>query len=111
VVWAAKEVIRHEFGHDVHVLLLLLVAVIAGCVVYMAVADRRIRREAGRRVGTADVPVGAEPDERAADATERMALVAARVLLEDERYDYSPRKTSDVLELPSRLPDSAREAL
>jgi hypothetical protein len=41
---------------------LVIVVVVAG-VVYIAIHDRRIRRETGRQVGTADIPVGATSQE------------------------------------------------
>jgi hypothetical protein len=43
--------------------------VVAG-VVYIAIHDRRIRRETGRQVGTADIPVGATPQELDKSVTE-----------------------------------------
>ena len=43
---------------------LVIVVVLAG-VVYTAIHDRRIRRETGRQVGTADIAVGATSQERA----------------------------------------------
>ena len=48
--------------------LLLVALVIIGTVagaVYIAIHDRRIRRETGRQVGTADTAVGARSQERA----------------------------------------------
>ncbi len=48
-------------------LIIVVVAVAVGGAVYIAVANRRTRRETGREVGTADIPVGTptgvEPDE------------------------------------------------
>jgi hypothetical protein len=43
---------------------LVIVVVVAG-VIYIAIHDRRIRRETGRRVGTADIAVGTTSQERA----------------------------------------------
>ena len=43
---------------------LMIVVVVAG-VIYIAIHDRRIRRETGRQVGTADVAVGTTSQERA----------------------------------------------
>ena len=44
-------------------LLVVVVAVAVGGAIYITVANRRTRRETGRRVGTADIPVGPGPDE------------------------------------------------
>lgn len=48
----------------------LVVAAIAGAV-YLVLANRRTRLETGREVGTADIPVGAAPDEPAGSPAER----------------------------------------
>jgi hypothetical protein len=50
-------------------LVAVVVAVIVGGVIYLASRNRRNRRETGRRVGTADVPVRAAPEEPLGDAT------------------------------------------
>ncbi len=42
-------------------LVVVVVAVAVGGAIYIAAANRRTRRETGRRVGTADVPVGWDP--------------------------------------------------
>lgn len=52
-------------------LVVVVVAVAVGGAVYIAVANRRIRRETGRQVGTADIPVGAGPGEEADSPTSR----------------------------------------
>jgi hypothetical protein len=48
---------------------LVIVVVVAG-IIYIAIHDRRIRRETGRRVGTADIAVGATSQELANAMTE-----------------------------------------
>ena len=66
---------RHETMFIVD--LLFLAFVIAGTAVlsiYIGMHDRRIRRETGRLVGTADIPVGLTPDELAKGATENPML-------------------------------------
>ncbi len=66
---------RHETMFIVD--LLFLAFVIAGTAVlaiYIGIHDRRIRRETGRLVGTADIPVGLTPDELAKGATESPML-------------------------------------
>jgi hypothetical protein len=157
-------------------IVVVVIAVIAGGAVYRAVHDRRIRRETGREVGTADVPVGTGPNEPATSATGTaprrplhefyksmgletkedmkvrlysiheyrddlggtrvepnagfVAALKAYRQLDDEWYDYSPRKAADVLDLtpedyeideersaillkrlPPGLPQSARDVL
>ncbi len=121
-----------------------VIAVVVGGVVYLTVRNRRIRRETGREVGTADPSVVTAPDEPAESSTERAAAPPRREFyksmgletnedmkvrlysveqyqdelggtvaregdfvgalkayrwLEDEWYDYSPRKAADVMEL------------
>lgn len=44
-------------------LVVVVVAVAVGGAIYIAVIDRWTRRETGRQVGTADIAVGAGPDE------------------------------------------------
>jgi hypothetical protein len=51
-------------------LLVVVVIVVVIGALYIAVTNRRKRRETGRRVGTADVPVGVAPDEPAGGVTE-----------------------------------------
>jgi len=48
---------------------LVIVVVVAG-IIYIAIHDRRIRRETGRQVGTADVPVGTTSQELTSVMTE-----------------------------------------
>src|SRR5215212_9798776 len=50
-----------------------MVAVIGGGALYITLRNRRIRRETGRRVGTADVPVATAEDEAVKGVTERAA--------------------------------------
>jgi hypothetical protein len=50
-------------------LVAVAVAVIVGGVIYLAARNRRTRRGTGLRVGTADGPVGAAPEEPIGDAT------------------------------------------
>ena len=157
-------------------LLVVVVAVAVGGAVYLAVVNRRTRRETGREVGSADVPVGVGPGEDYEDPTRRaeprpprrafyksmgletteamklrlysieeygdefgveaaraggfLAAIKAYRQLDDDWYDYSPRKAADVLELapqdyevdeehlallvrrlPPGLPESARDVL
>ena len=57
-------------------LLLVVVAVAVAGATYIVVSNRRTRRETGREVGTADIPVGArtgvEPDEDEGDRARRL---------------------------------------
>jgi hypothetical protein len=50
------------FVFEMLLVALMIVVVVAG-IVYIAIHDRRIRRETGRRVGTADIAVGATSQE------------------------------------------------
>jgi hypothetical protein len=52
------------------VLVMVLVAAAAGGALYLAVSNRRARRETGREVSTADIPVGTAPEEYAEDTIE-----------------------------------------
>ena len=65
---------RHEtmFLVDLLYLALVIVGMVAGAI-YIGLHDRRIRRETGRMVGTADIPVGLTSDELARGATESPA--------------------------------------
>jgi hypothetical protein len=128
------------------VLVVVLVAAAAGGALYLAVSNRRARRETGREVSTANIPVGTAPEEFAEDTIERatpreprrefyksMGLETAEDMkirlysieeyrdelggtrarpdssfvaatktyrqLDEEWYDYSPRKAAEVLEL------------
>lgn len=130
------------------VLVVVLVVAAAGGAIYLAVSNRRARRETGREVNTANIPVGTTAlEESAEDATiERatpreprrefyksmglettedmkirlysieeyrdelggtrarpdsgfVAATKAYRQLDEEWYDYSPRKAADVLEL------------
>jgi hypothetical protein len=51
-------------------LLALVIVVILGGFVYLATRRRRMRRETGREVGTADVPTGTVPEELAENTVE-----------------------------------------
>jgi hypothetical protein len=160
------------------VLVVVLLAATAGGAIYLAVSNRRARRETGREVNTANIPVDMALEEYAEDTTiERatpreprrefyksmglqttedmkirlysleeyrdelggthaatdsgfVAATKAYRQLDDEWYDYSPRKAADVLELtpqdyevdgecsalllrrlPPGLPPEARDAL
>ena len=55
------------------VLAVVLLIVMVGTLLYLARDHRRLRRETGRQVGTADIPVGLTPDEPTNGATERAA--------------------------------------
>ena len=51
----------------------VLLIVMVGLLRYLARDHRRLRRETGRQVGTADIPVGLTPDEPTNGATESVA--------------------------------------
>lgn len=53
------------------VLVVVLVAAAAGGAIYLAVSNQRARRETGRKVSTANIPVGTAPEEFAEDTIER----------------------------------------
>ena len=53
------------------VLAVVLLIVMVGSLLYLAMDHRRLRRETGRQVGTADMPVGPTPGEPTNVATER----------------------------------------
>ncbi len=162
------------------VLVVVLVAAAAGGAIYLALSNRRARREMGGEVGTTGVPVGTAPEESAEDTIERVERAALRERrrefyksmgletmediklrlysieeyqdelggsharpdsgfvaatkayrqLDEEWYDYSPRKVAEVLELapedyevdgersalllrrlPPGIPPEARDAL
>src|SRR5918997_1278587 len=62
---------RHEMFFIVDLLFLAFVIVVtAAFAIYIGLHDRRIRRETGRLVGTADIPVGLISNELARGATE-----------------------------------------
>jgi hypothetical protein len=61
------------FLFEILLVALVIVVVVAG-VVYIAIHDRRIRRETGRQVGTADIAVGTTSQELANVTTEAPAL-------------------------------------
>src|SRR5215212_8676010 len=67
------------FLFELSLVALVIVVVVAG-VVYVAIHDRRIRRETGRQVGTADIIVGTTPQE------------LANVATEDHRIRHPPRR-------------------
>jgi hypothetical protein len=52
----------------------VMLTVMVGLLLYLAMEHRRLRRETGRQVGTADIPVGLAPGE----LTERATPLAAR---------------------------------
>lgn len=52
-------------------LVVVVVAVAVGGALYIALVNRRTRRETGREVGTADVPVGVASEGFAGDALPR----------------------------------------
>ncbi len=128
------------------VLVVVLLAAAAGGAIYLAVSNRRARRETGREVSAAYIPVGTAPEEFAEDTIESatpreprrefyksmgletaedmkirlysieeyrdelggtrarpdsgfVAATKAYRQLDDEWYDYSPRKAAEVLEL------------
>src|ERR687893_267984 len=65
---------RHEMFFIVDLLFLAFVIVVtAAFAIYIGLHDRRIRRETGRLVGTADIPVGLAPDELSRGVTESPA--------------------------------------
>ena len=55
------------------VLAAFVIIVIVGTLIYLAMQHRRLRRETGLQVGTADIPVGLTPDEPTNGATESVA--------------------------------------
>ncbi len=59
-------------------LVAVVIAVIGGGAVYLAVRNRRIRRETGREVGTADPTVVTAHDEPAESPTQRAAAAPPR---------------------------------
>jgi len=61
---------RHEMMFLVDLLFLAFVIIwMVAFAIYIGLHDRRIRRETGRLVGTADIPVGLTPDDFARDGT------------------------------------------
>jgi hypothetical protein len=57
------------------VLVALMIIWTVAAAIYIGLCDRRIRRETGRRVGTADIPVGLAPGDLARGATEGPSLL------------------------------------
>ena len=49
----------------------VMLTVMVGLLLYLAMEHRRLRRETGRQVETADIPVGLAPGELTEGATER----------------------------------------
>ena len=60
------------------VLAALVLIVMVGLLFYLAMHHRRLGRETGRQVGTADIPIGLAPCELTEGATERATPLAAR---------------------------------
>ena len=57
----------------------VIIIIVAGTV-YIATRNLRTRRETGRKVGTADAPVGTAPEEPTSGSAERTAPRPTRVL-------------------------------
>lgn len=60
------------------VLVVVLLAAAAGGAIYLAVSNRRVRRETGREVSTANIPVDMALEEYAEDTIIERATPASR---------------------------------
>jgi hypothetical protein len=99
------------FTLELLVVAVVIIIIVAGAV-YIATRNRRTRRETGRKVGTADAPVGTAPEEPTSGSAERTAPRPTRVLQEHGLGNDGGNESARVLRrgVPGRAQQHRRAA-